>query len=196
MNVALRRTMSVSEFLAWEERQELRYEFNGFRPVAMTGGTYAHDQITYNVRRALDARLAGKPCRPCGPNVKILAGRSVRYPDVLVTCSPISNDATVIDGPVVVFEVISKDSGRTDRIEKLRDYRETPSIRHYVILEQTSIAASVFARDGEDEDWIATALTEGDMLRLPELGIELPLAECYAGLDFLRDEAEPVAPAG
>ena len=194
MNVALRETMSVSEFLAWEERQELRYEFNGFRSVAMTGGTYEHDQITYNVRRALDSRLAGKPCRPCGPNVKILAGHSVRYPDVLVTCSPIPRGTTVIDGPVVVFEVLSKDSGRTDRIEKLRDYRETPSIRHYVILEQTSIAASVFGRGGEDENWVATVLTEGDVLQLPELGIELPLAECYAGLDFPPDAAPEALP--
>ena len=38
MNVALRRPMTLPEFLAWEERQELRYEFNGFQPVAMAGG--------------------------------------------------------------------------------------------------------------------------------------------------------------
>ena len=29
MNVALRQPMSVEQFLAWEERQELRYEFDG-----------------------------------------------------------------------------------------------------------------------------------------------------------------------
>ena len=37
MSNALRQPMTVEEFLAWEERQELRYEFDGFRPVAMTG---------------------------------------------------------------------------------------------------------------------------------------------------------------
>jgi hypothetical protein len=30
--------MSLEEFLAWEERQELRWEFDGFGPMAMTGG--------------------------------------------------------------------------------------------------------------------------------------------------------------
>ena len=29
MNVALRQRMSLAEFLAWEERQVLRYEFDG-----------------------------------------------------------------------------------------------------------------------------------------------------------------------
>ncbi len=37
MSVALQRPMTLAEFLDWEERQELRYEFDGFQPVAMTG---------------------------------------------------------------------------------------------------------------------------------------------------------------
>jgi hypothetical protein len=40
MSIALHRT--VDEFLAWERRQERRYEFDGFAPVAMTGGTLNH----------------------------------------------------------------------------------------------------------------------------------------------------------
>ena len=38
MKIALRRPMSLAEFLAWEKRQELRYEFDGFQPVAMWAG--------------------------------------------------------------------------------------------------------------------------------------------------------------
>jgi Uma2 family endonuclease len=76
MNVALRETMTRAQFLAWEQRQELRYEFDGIRPVAMTGGTYSHDRITTNLAAALVSRLRGKPCRPSGPNMKIeAAGR-------------------------------------------------------------------------------------------------------------------------
>ena len=66
---------------------------------------------------------------------------------------------------MVVFEVVSEDTARTDRIEKLREYQATPSIQRYVILEQKSIGPSVFTR--RDNDWIATALTEGDTLRMP-----------------------------
>lgn len=187
MNVALRKTMSLAQFLAWEERQELRYEFDGFRPVAMTGGTFEHDQITFNLRRELDRRLAGTPCRPCGPNLKVIVAGKVRYPDVLVTCSPVARGATVIDNPVVVFEVVSQDNQRTDRIEKVQEYRATPSIQRYVILEQSFVGATVFTR--KSEDWIAITLADGDTLHLPELGIELPLDECYAGLDLAGNPA-------
>ena len=155
--------MTVAEFLAWESRQELRFEFDGFQPVAMTGGTIAHDRITFNLHKALDARLAGKPCRSFGPNVKILTARKGSVPDALVTCTPTDPNAIIADNPVVVFEVVSEDSARTDRVEKLREYQATATIQRYVILEQKSIGAVVFTR--RDNDWIATALTEGDTLR-------------------------------
>jgi hypothetical protein len=32
MSTMLRKPMRLPEFLAWEERQELRYEFDGIRP--------------------------------------------------------------------------------------------------------------------------------------------------------------------
>ena len=35
--------MTEAEYLAWSERQEMTYEFDGFRPVAMNGGTFTHD---------------------------------------------------------------------------------------------------------------------------------------------------------
>ena len=41
--------MTLAGFLEWEERQPLRYEFDGVGPVAMTGGTYGHSTIQGNL---------------------------------------------------------------------------------------------------------------------------------------------------
>lgn len=159
--------MSLAQFLAWEGRQEPRYEFGGFRPVAVTGGTYRHDRIIFSLHRALDRALRGKPCRPGGPNIKVLtAGEKARYPDALVTCAPVDPKATVAPDPVVVFEVVSAGSARDDRITKLREYQATPSMRRYVILEQDGIAAAVIERRGDDT-WAVRALTEEDALPMP-----------------------------
>jgi Uma2 family endonuclease len=182
MSTILRKPMTVAEFLAWEERQELRYEFDGERPVAMTGGTVGHDDITFNLRKALDARLAGGPCRPYGPNVKILVAGRVRYPDVMVVCSPQDRRATIADAPVVVFEVLSASTSRTDRIEKAQEYFATPSIQRHVILEQDSIAATALER--LEQAWQSTPLTADGVLAMPEIGVSLPLAECYAGVEI------------
>lgn len=175
--------MTLTEFLDWEERQVLRYEFDGFQPVAMTGGTVAHDRITFNLQRALDARLAGKPCRPFGPNVKIIADGYVYYPDAFVTFRPVAPKATVADDPVVVFEVTSEGSYQTDLIVKNRSYRATSSIQRYIIVQQVQKAAIVFARRGED--WLAEIVSGDDIeLALPEIGIAVPLDEFYVGIEL------------
>jgi Uma2 family endonuclease len=183
MSVALRTPMTLAEFLLWEERQELRYEFDGFGPVAMTGGTIAHDQIIFDLRTALAARLAGTQCRALGPNVKIIADGRARYPDAVVVCKPVSPDATVAADPVVVFEVLSEGSSQTDLIDKNREYRATPSIQRYVVLQQTRKAVIVFVRC--EDGWLSEILSGDEAsLDMPEIGIALPLREIYenAGL--------------
>jgi Uma2 family endonuclease len=190
MSAVLRQPMTVAEFLAWEERQELRWEFNGFEPVAMTGGTRAHELIGGNIRFALQGRLLSGKCRVFGPTLKIEVAGRIRYPDAFVTCTPGPAKQTVVRDPVVVFEVLSDSTSRTDRIEKLREYGATSSIQRYIILEQDAIAAMVFVRKGAD--LVAEALTADDILRMPEIDVDVPMAEFYTGVDL---SAEPDAAA-
>ena len=173
--------MTVAEFLAWEETQDLRWEFDGFAPVAMTGGTVAHDTIQSNLVIALGNRLRGTPRRVHGSNLKIEVAGRVRYPDVFVACTPLSPRDTVRRDPVVVFEVLSPSTARTDRVEKMHEYWGTPSIQRYVLVEQDAISAMAFAR--QEGRWFGRVLWPGDALALPEIGVELPLDELYEGLD-------------
>jgi Uma2 family endonuclease len=180
MNQTLRKTLTLAEFLEWEQNQELRYEFDGFQPVAMTGGTAAHASIQANLAISLGGRLRGKPCTFFGSDLKIEVAGRIRYPDGFVVCSPVSNKSTVVADPVVVFEILSPSTSGTDRIAKNREYAATPSVQRYVILEQDRIAAMVFARVAGD--WVGHVLLEDALLAMPEIGLEIPLAEFYEGL--------------
>jgi Uma2 family endonuclease len=187
MNLALRKPMTLAEFLAWEERQSLRYEFDGIGPVAMTGGTAGHAQIQRNLAFALTARLRGKPCQFFGSDLKIqVAEGHIRYPDGMVLCSPVDRTTTVVHDPVVVFEVLSPSTARNDRIVKAREYEATPSVKRYVMLEQDGVGATVYARSGET--WTHEILIADSILVLPEIGIELPLAELYEGILFEAEQ--------
>ena len=181
VNVTVCKPLTVPEFLAWEERQELPYEFDGWQPVAMTGGTIAHDLITFNIRKALDVGLAGGRCQTFGPDVKIAAGDTVRYPDAVVACTPQRNTSIIVEAPVVVFEVLSVDMSRTDRIDKVRDYLKAATIHRYAILEQDGVAAAVFERKADG--WRVVTLTADGVLSMPEIDISLLLAECYIGVE-------------
>lgn len=186
MNVALK-PLTPAQFVAWEDQQPAKHEFDGVRIIAMTGGTYNHDRIATNLAAALVNALRGKPCRPSGPNMKVAAAGSIRYPDAFVVCTPVSPAATLVTEPVIVFEVLSESTANIDLIEKNREYRATPSIQRYVILEQTHKAALGFVRQGED--WVADIVSGDDaVLRMSEIGIEIPLADIYADIEFEAPE--------
>jgi Uma2 family endonuclease len=190
MNGVLRKPWTQEEFFAWAEAREGRWEFDGFRAVAMTGGTVGHALVMRNLHRALDLRLRGGQCQPLGPDAGVATiGAAVRYPDALVSCSPLDLAARTVPGVVVVFEVLSANTSRTDRIVKLREYAAVASIRRYAILESTSIGLTVMERDAPEEAWRVTTLTNGEILRLPEIGIEVPVGELYAGMSFTEEES-------
>lgn len=190
MNLALRKPMTLAEFLEWEERQELRYEFDGVGPVAMTGGTFGHSAVQRNLAIALGSRLRGKPCQFLGSDLKFqVAEGHIRYPDGMVLCSRIDRAATVVHDPVVVFEVLSPSTTSNDRIVKAREYQATPSVQRYVMLEQDSVGATVYARTRDS--WTHEILIADSVLALPEIGVKLPLAELYEGLAFeAQDELD------
>jgi len=183
MSASLQNPMTKEEFLAWEERQEFKWEFDGFAPVAMTGVSIAHSTIHGNIITALNTRLRSSPCRAHGSDLKIEVGEnSIRYPDVLVTCVRQPGTDRISMAPVVVFEILSPTTSRTDRIVKAREYGATPSIQRYVILEQSAQAATVFTR--MLGVW-ASIVLEGDVaLDMPEIGISVPLAELYQDVEL------------
>ena len=182
MSELQRKAMTPEEFLIWEAGQDLRWEFDGFEPVAMTGGTDAHAAIQANVIATLTIRLRGKPCYARGSEIKVRTGPGYRYPDAFVSCTPVARDATVAAEPVVIFEVMSESTSRTDRTTKLLEYRSLPSVQRYVMLEQDQAIATVFTRT--ETGWGLERLNAGDVLLMPEIGVEVPMSELYDGLDF------------
>lgn len=181
MNVAIRRGMTRDEFLAWDAGQPDRWEFDGFEPVAEVGGTGAHAKIVGNVFGHLWQGLRGAACQAYIEGLRIEAAGSIRYPDVFVACTPVANDATIAENPVVVFEVLSPATASTDFVTKNAEYRATPSIQRYVMLAQDRIAATIYERRGPE--WVGTLVTDpAAILDMPEIGTSLPLIACYEGV--------------
>jgi Uma2 family endonuclease len=192
MSVTIQRPWTVETFLAWEERQETRFEFNGTAPVAMVGGTEEHALLQAALVSEIRARLRGTPCRVVGSELKLRVNDRIRYPDAMILCAPRRPGRTVVDDPVIVFEILSPSSARTDFFIKNQEYRSNPAIQRYVILTQTHRSAVAFFR--ADEMWAVEVANGTDAtLRLPEVGIDLPLAELYRDIEVEPDEDPPDA---
>ena len=186
-------TMTRDQFFDWASASGGRYEFDGFQPVAMTGGNLNHNQISFNIHRALHGRLGGTGCRPLGLDMGVATiGDTVRYPDGVVTCSPINGVSRLVPNPIVVFEVISPTSGHMDRIVKLREYAAVDSIRRFVIVESASAGLTVHERQAAGQRWTVASVMAGDRLPLPDIGIEIPVDELYEGVDFPESDTGAV----
>jgi Uma2 family endonuclease len=181
MDTVLARPWTTETFLAWEDRQEGKYEFDGRDVVPMTGGSIAHQRIVGNLWMALIG-LLGDRALLAVLEMRLRTGIRIRYPDVLVCAGPVDQTTRTLTDAMAIFEVLSDDTATTDRVEKLIDYATLSSLRCYVLLEQTAVAATLFQREPGGA-WIASAHTGGALV-LPSLDITLPLANLYQGLTF------------
>ena len=179
---------TFDRFLAWEDKQEGKHEFDGRDIIPMTGGTVAHQQIVFNLCLALMRSLPGQNFRALH-EMRLRTPVSIRYPDVVICPADVDQKTSTLSDAIALFEVLSADTATTDRVQKLLEYAEVPSLRGYVLLEQTAPAATVFARQ-LGGPWMASAHTSGELL-LPGLDLTLPLDELYRGLTFEKPTIEP-----
>jgi Uma2 family endonuclease len=179
MDTVLDRPWTTETFLAWEDQQEGKYEFDGRSVVPMTGGTVAHQIIVFNLLLSLGRLLADRPIQPLH-EMRLRIGTRIRYPDVVVVAEPVEQTTRTLADALAIFEVLSDDTAVTDRVAKLIDYAAVPSLRCYILLEQTTMAATMFQREPGNA-WIASAHTGGELV-LPGIEVTLPLADLYRRL--------------
>lgn len=167
--------LTLEEFLDWERLQELRYEFDGIQPVAMTGGSRMHARIGTRLVAALAARVK-TPCEVFGPDLKVITTGRARYPDATVVCGASDEQSDLID-PTVVCEVVSPTTALTDRRVKAAEYAGVASIMVYLLLEQEQPVVTIGRRSA---NWEAETVTGGDgVIKLPELEVEIPMLAIY-----------------
>ena len=151
---------------------------------------------------SLWSRLRGKPCQGRDSNLRVRYGRRVQYgyPDALIVCGPPRFDPagpreTTLLNPRVLIEVLSESTEAYDRGLKFERYREIESFAEYVLIAADRPSVEVYRRQPSGLWTLQPYGGLGAAAAIESAGIELPLAEVYAGLDFPPDTAaEPPAP--
>jgi Uma2 family endonuclease len=171
------------ELLADKPAHE-KWELIGGRVVRMmVGARWQHNVITGNIADALRRQIRG---RGAGCQVFTetfwLKERFMDlavFPDIMVRCGPrLPQDATSINDPIVLIEVVSPGSEARDRVEKDGLYRRLPTLMHYVLVERDVAVVDVL--DRIDDGWNLRKLEGAEaVLELPSLTASMSLAEVY-----------------
>jgi Uma2 family endonuclease len=188
--------VSVEGYLAAELASPIKHEYLGGVVYAMASARNAHNLIAANTLGALYGRLRGRRCRAFNSDTKIRVRLPTHvrfyYPDVPVICRPNPQTDSFQDEPAVLFEVLSRSTRRIDEGEKKDAYLTIGSLGAYVLVEQETPAVVVFRRT---EQGFVREVYEGldAIVPLPEIEIDLPLAEVYDGVEFMPEADEDEA---
>lgn len=184
---SLQPPVSVADYLVGEQDAQRRHEYVEGFIYMLAGATNAHNRIATNATGSLYAQLRGNPCQVFNSDTKIRVqtstGTRFYYPDAMVACRQNPDSDTFQDDPVVIVEVLSQNTRRTDENEKKDTYCSIASVRVYLLVEQSSATVTVLRRT--DAGFVTEHLTGLDaVIPLPEIGVALPCQELYENVDF------------
>lgn len=180
--------MSVEEYLAFETDGDVRHEYLGGYLYAMAGAKTVHNRIALSFLGSLYTQLRGQTCEPFNSDMKVRIQMASHtrfyYPDGMVVCSANPTDDPYQDQPVVVAEVISESTRRTDEGEKREAYLSIPSLRVYLLIEIDKPQVVAYRRD--DTNGFRSELYSGldAVVPLEEVEASLPLRELYQRVEF------------
>jgi len=176
-----RNYMSPQEYLEWEERQDIKYEYVNGEVFAMTGGTLPHTTIALNLASALKSHVRGGSCRAFMSDAKVAVseGMSFHYPDVVVSCDERDKQATkFLQYPCLIVEVLSPSTEAYDRGAKFKQYRRIQTLKEYVLIDAEKINLDCF-RLNENGIWELYSYEEGNEVYLQSVDFRFPISLVY-----------------
>jgi Uma2 family endonuclease len=167
MNIALRKVMTVDDYLDWAAAQseQPRTELINGQIVAMSPERVAHNRIKLRVAVALQRAVeaAHADCEVFTDGLTIPIDNYTAYePDASVRCgAPLSPTEMKVIDPMIVVEVLSPTSAHNDTSAKLIGYFKLESVRHYLVIDpdKQSVTHHRRADDGKISTVAATSGT-------------------------------------
>lgn len=184
-------TMTAEEYLAWEEQQEDKYEYVDGEIIAMTGGTLPHNDIALNFYSLLRPHLKKKGCRVNVADAKVQgkANRRYFYPDLVISCHSEDQKAKKwIQFPTVIIEVLSPSTANYDKSQKLKWYRQIPSLQEYILVDSQRVSVEMFQRQA-GKMWGYRDYDADESFVIPSIEFTCDVALLYEDID-LAPEAD------
>jgi Uma2 family endonuclease len=181
--------MSVEEYFAYEESMEGMAEYFDGEIFDMSGGSLTHSLITANLTIQVGSQLHNSPCTAYTPDARlqIEAANTFVRPDLWVVCgSPdlMPNRSDTARNATLVAEVLSSSTSNFDRTGKFARYRLIPSLREYVLVEQTHPQVDLFFKNDQGI-WEFTSITEmDDTVTFRSIGATVRMADLYNKVEF------------
>lgn len=181
-------TMTAQEFLAWEPGDGQAWQLIDGEPRQMAPTNRTHGALQMELARLVANHLeeTGSPCSVIGePGIqpRVMGSTNVRIPDFAVSCTPYSDEEPLLNGAVLLVEVLSH-SNQAETWSNVWTYTTIPSVQEILVLHSATVAADIIRR-GPGGVWPDTPqrIVEGDLV-LESVGLTVPLRRVYRTTRF------------
>ena len=179
---ASNKNLSIQEYFAFEDANEIRHEFINGNLYEMSGASREHHHVCKRLLYFFEKLLASKEYEIFMENMKVaIPGENIFfYPDLLVTNEKQTDENRFAQyAPELLAEVVSDSSRTKDMVDKLLQYQKIPSLKYYLIAEQNKPEITVVSRNAKG-NWESETFEGKDAsVNLTALDAVLPLAEIY-----------------
>ena len=172
--------VSEADYLEGELHSTIKHEYIDGVIYAMSGAKVNHNQLSGTIFRKLGNHLEGNPCRPFTSDMKVKIDSKYFYPDVMVDCSDLKGGDSYTESPIIIIEVLSKSTRRTDQTIKRTAYLQLPTLLEYVLIEQDIVDIEVVRKS---ENWQSKHYFLGDKISFDSVGLTLTVEEIYDRVD-------------
>lgn len=172
--------LTEEDYLASELLSDVKREYIDGVVYAMAGASANHIRITSNLVAKLHPHLANTPCELFFSDMKAKAGKNFFYPDVIVDCRNEDGNAYYTQSPVLIVEVLSKSTRRTDKALKRLAYQALPSLQEYVLIDQDVVEIEICRRN---KHWQSEYYYLGDSAYFASIELSIPVEEIYARVE-------------
>jgi Uma2 family endonuclease len=182
--------MTVGEFRTWSSNDDRRYELVNGQPVAMAPPSWSHSILAARMVGLVLQALAGQRHCRVGTEAGIaLPGhdRDFFQADLAVRCRDGEDAGEPM--PRLIVEVLSPGTEMHDRQVKVPLYRTIPTLQEICLVSQARPLIEVLRR-GPGDAWLSLLFLGAEAtLQLDSIGLQAPLADVYADIEFPEDDA-------
>lgn len=169
--------LSEADYLSAELVSEIKHEYVNGEVYAMAGASKNHERLAGNIYRKFGNHLEDSPCEPFASDMKVRTPTSsYRYPDCMVVCDDTSYDDYYAQTPIILVEVISRSTRKTDEQSKRLEYMNISTLEEYVLIEQDYVDVTVFRKS---QDWLPTYYFLGETVTFDSIKLTLAVADIY-----------------
>ena len=180
--------LTVEEYFKFDEKSEVRHEFNKGILRPMGDRSKRHNHLVGNAADIVKSVFRPRGCSVYTQSVKleVVKNKHYAFPDVtLISHDFDAEDEYLMTFPNLIIEIAECTDEGFYQGTKFQRYQEIPSLKYYLIINEKQCWVDVYCRSEDPKRWCYHIYNEIEsVINFPKLNFTMALSDIYKDTTF------------